>query len=387
MNRSQLRILVWAGVLAAGGMALPAQAALSKKAPAKAAEAPKPPSSDTDLGAKFIDTGPGKDAGTIVPPSPDALDAADTSALLDRRTEAAIQRGLAFLKSTQEQDGQWDSSDTNWVGYTAFATIAFMLNGHCPNKKPPYGETLTKAVDALLKETQGQVSGYMGTNMYSHGLATLALSEAWGQTDKDEKVQDALKLAVKVILSAQNEAGGWRYNPQPGDADVSVTAMQVIALAAARQAGIFVPDETITRAVRYVNMCHQSDSGGFSYQAGAGPAGFARTAAATFSLMMLGRHEFKEVKDGVRYLQKEAPTATKKTAHYMYGQYYAALVMYQAGSQDFKNWYPQIRDSLLSKQTTTGSFAIAKGGRGTYDTALSLIILSIPYGYVPAYQR
>ena len=30
---------------------------------------------------------------------------------------------------------------------------------------------------------------------------------------------------------------------------------------------------------------------------------------------------------------------------------------------------------------------LAKAGRSTYDTALSLIILSIPYGYVPAYQR
>ena len=385
MNRSQLRILLWAAVLAAGGLALPAQAARAPTGRAKAADAPKPSSDEADLGAKFIDTGPGNGAGKIALPSPDALDEADTSALLDRRTEAAIQRGLAFLKSTQGQDGRWEASDTNCVGYTAFATIAFMLNGHCPNKKLPYGETLTKAVDALLKEAEGQVTGYMGTNMYAHGLATLALSEAWGQTDKDDKVQKALKAAVKVILRAQNEAGGWRYNPQPGDADVSVTAMQVVALAAARQAGIFVPDEVITRAVRYVNMCHKSDSGGFSYQAGLGTAGFSRTAAATFSLMMLGRHDFKEVKDGVRYLQQEAPKAIKNTAHYMYGQYYAALVMYQASSQDFKNWYPQIRDSLLSRQAANGGFG--RGGRSTYDTAIALIILSIPYGYVPAYQR
>ena len=385
MNRSQMRILLCTAGLAVVGLALPARAVFAQAGPAKAADAPKPFSGALDLGAKFIDTGPGKDAGKTTQPSPDALDAADTSVLLDRRTEAAIQRGLQFLKSSQGPDGRWDASDTNWVGYTAFSMIAFMLNGNCPNKKQPYGETLTKAVDALLKETEGQVSGYMGSNMYSHGLATLALSEAWGQTDKDDKVQEALKMAVKVILRAQNEAGGWRYNPQPGDADVSVTAMQVVALAAARQAGIFVPDETITRAVRYVNMCHQTESGGFSYQAGLGPAGFARTSAATFSLMMLGRHEFKEVKDGVRYLQKEAPTAVKNTDHYMYAQYYAALVMYQAGSQEFKNWYPQIRDSMLSKQAANGSFA--QGGRNTYDTAIALIILSIPYGYVPAYQR
>ena len=119
MNRSQLRILLWAAGLAAVGMALPAQAAVSKKAPAKAAEASKPPLNDTDLGEKFIDTGPGKDIGKIASPSPDALDAADTSALLDRRTEAAIQRGLAFLKSTQEPDGRWDSSawPTYWTSF------------------------------------------------------------------------------------------------------------------------------------------------------------------------------------------------------------------------------------------------------------------------------
>jgi hypothetical protein len=364
--------LFWIGSAAAG-------APKGEKAPAA-----KPPAAgEEDLGSTFKDTGPGAISGAAGRGGADALDEADTSALLDRRTEAAIQRGLQFLKGAQAPDGRWAGDDTNWVAYTAFSMIAYMLNGHFPNKKQPYGECMTKALDALLKESEGQISGYMGTNMYAHGLATLALSEAWGQTDKDDKVQDVLKAAVKVILRAQNEAGGWRYNPQPGGADVSVTAMQVIALAAARQAGIFVPDATITRAVRYVNMCHHSANGGFTYMAGQGVPGFSRTAAATFSMMMLGRHEVREVKEGVRYLQKEAPSALKNTDHYMYGQYYAALVMYQSSSQDFKTWYPQIRDILLGKQAAGGSF----GGRSVYDTAISLIILSIPYGYVPAYQR
>jgi len=385
MNNSQMRILFCTASLAAIGLALLAPAIFAQTGPAKAKDIPNPSASEPDLGAKFIDNGPGKDLGKFAQPSSDSLDEADTSALLDRRTEAAIVRGLQFLKTSQSPDGRWEVDDGNTVGFTAFSMIAFMLNGHAPNKKLPYGETLTKAVNALLKEPEGQVTGYMGSNMYAHGLATLALSEAWGQTDKDDKVQETLKAAVKVILRAQNEAGGWRYDPQPGSADVSVTAMQVVALAAARQAGIFVPDETINRAVRYVNMCHQTNRGGFSYMAGLGDSGFARTAAATFSLMMLGRHEFKEVKDGVRFLQKEAPAAMKETDHYMYGHYYAALVMYQAGSQEFKEWYPRIRDIMLSRQAANGSFG--SGGRSTYDTATALIILSIPYGYVPAYQR
>ncbi|MEI8373219.1 MAG: prenyltransferase/squalene oxidase repeat-containing protein [Planctomycetota bacterium] len=385
MNNTRIRILLCTVGSAAIGLALLAPAIFAQTDPAKPSDAPKPSADERDLGAKFIDRGPGKEVDKLAQPSLDALDDADTSALLDRRTEAAIQRGLQFLKSSQGKDGRWEADDGNTVGFTAFSMIALMLNGHAPNKKQPYGETLTKAVNALLKEPEGQVTGYMGSNMYAHGLATLALSEAWGQTDKDDKVQETLKAAVKVILRAQNEAGGWRYDPQPGSADVSVTAMQVVALAAARQAGIFVPDETINRAVRYVNMCHQTSRGGFSYMAGLGDSGFSRTAAATFSLMMLGRHEFKEVKDGVRFLQKEAPEALKNADHYMYGHYYAALVMYQAGSQEFKDWYPRIRDIMLSRQAANGSFG--SGGRSAYDTATALIILSIPYGYVPAYQR
>jgi hypothetical protein len=341
--------------------------------------------SGADLGATFKDRGPGAIPVTTAPTTREGLDAADsdTSALMDRRTEAGIKRGLDWLKANQAPDGRWGGDDTNWVGYTSFAMIGFMLNGHFPGKKQPYGECLNKALDALLKDSEGQISGYIGTNMYAHGLATVALSEAWGQTDKDDKIQEVLKSAVKVILRAQNEAGGWRYNPQPGGADVSVTAMQVVALSAARQAGIFVPDETINRAVRYVNMCHHSASGGFTYMPGFGVAGFARTAAATASLMMLGKHEVREVKEGVKYLLAEAPAAVKDTHFYMYGMYYGTVCLYQAGSREFKLWYPQVRDIMLSRQGPDGSV----GRRAVFDTAIAMIILSMPNGYVPAYQR
>jgi hypothetical protein len=339
---------------------------------------------EADLGSTFRDAGPGAAVRPPARPVLDALDDPETAGLLDRRTEAAIRRGLQFLKTTQGPDGRWGASDdANWVGYTAFAMIAFMLNGHFPDKKPPYGECMTRALDALLKESEGQISGYMGTNMYAHGLATVALSEAWGQTDQDDKIQEVLKAAVKVILRSQNEAGGWRYNPQPGGADVSVTAMQVVALAAARQAGIFIPDDTVDRAVRYVNMAHHSASGGFTYMPGFGVPGFARTAAATCSLQMLGRHDAREVKAGVRYLLKEAPEAVKDTHFYMYAMYYATLCLYQAGEDEFRLWYPQVREVMLARQGPDGGV----GQRRGYDTSIAVIVLSVPYAYVPAYQR
>ena len=303
----------------------------------------------------------------------------DIGSLLDRRTEGAIKRGLDNLKATETAEGTW-GKDSNSVAYTALSMIACMLNGYFPGDKQPYGPTMKKALDYLLKE--GKVAnGYMGTNMYSHGLATLALSEAWGQTDRDDEVQEALKAGVGVILRSQAPIGGWRYAPVPGGADVSVTAMQLVALSAARQAGILVPNQTIDGAVRYINLCRDEPTGGFYYTAGRGVPGLARSAAATFSLMMCGRHESNEAKGGVRYLESLPADKFQKTEHYSYAHYYSALVMSMAGEEHFRAWYPQIRDALLARQAKDGSWG------SSYNTAMSLIVLSIPYCYVPAYQR
>ena len=298
------------------------------------------------------------------------IDKNDIGSLLDRRTEAAIKRGLDNLKNPENAEGTW-GNDSNNIAYTALSMIAYMLNGHFPSDKLPYGPTMKKALDYLLKDSK-TANGYMGTNMYSHGLATLALSEAWGQTDRDDEVQEALKAGVGVILRSQAPIGGWRYAPVPGAADVSVTAMQLVALSAARQAGILVPNQTIDGAVRYIHLCRDEPTGGFYYTAGRGVPGMARSAAATFSLMMCGRHESNEAKGGI---------PPSSTLIFDVEHYYSALVMSMAGEDHFRAWYPQIRDALLTRQAKDGSWGTS------YNTAMSLIVLSIPYCYVPAYQR
>ena len=65
--------------------------------------------------------------------------------------------------------------------------------------------------------------------MYSHGLATLALSEAYGLTG-DKQVGQAAQKGIDFIIAAQNKTdGGWRYNP--GDAgDTSAFGWQISAL-------------------------------------------------------------------------------------------------------------------------------------------------------------
>jgi hypothetical protein len=84
--------------------------------------------------------------------------------------------------------------------------------------------------------------------MYTHGFATLALAECYGMY-RNEKIATGLKKAVELILSAQkrNPRGGWRYSPDATTSDSSIAGCQIVALYAARNAGIPVPDTALEK--------------------------------------------------------------------------------------------------------------------------------------------
>ncbi len=299
---------------------------------------------------------------------------------LTPKAEEAIERGLEFLSRTQLDNGSWGEP-----AQTSLALMAFMLKGYFPDVERPdrYGVQLDRAVQFLLT-TSKQNGGYFGGNMYHHALATLALAEAWGMSPRQD-IRDALKSAVEVTLRAQNPAGGWRYQPMPVDADTSVTAMVVVSLAAAHEAGILVPDDVITKAVDYIKH-HQHDSGGFSYTKRGTKPGFARTAACVLALQLTGHRDSEAVADGLKYIwETPADKAFDGTQHFAYAQYYAVQAMYQAGEEQYLRWYPRIHDLLLRQQRADGAW---NGNHGpAYNTAMSILVLGVPYRYLPIYQR
>ena len=111
--------------------------------------------------------------------------------------------------------------------------------------------------------------------------------------------------AVELIVGTQNEEGGWRYNPVPYDADVSVTICQVMALRSARNSGIKVPKQTIDRAVEYVRKCQNPD-GGFKYMLQAGGSAWPRSAAGVSTLYYAGIYEDDSINRGLDYLMRNS---------------------------------------------------------------------------------
>ena len=306
-------------------------------------------------------------------------------ARLSPEVQTAIGKGLAYLAKTQKADGSWGTNHA--VADTSLALMAFMLQGHVPGRAP-YGRNMDRAIAYLVNVGKKGHMGYLGTpnnhaGMYEHGLAILALSEAWGQSMNPD-IRTALKRAVEVTINAQNHQGGWRYTPEPRDADLSMTVMQIMAINSAKEAGISVPDATLKNAVKYVLSCQDESSGGFGYNGPNGP-GFARTAAGVISLIMCGQRDHPAVRRGMVFLRVYPNSKFSGGSHFLYAHYYAIQCMYQSGDADFNAWYPKITKALLTKQAASGGWSISEGD--AYSTSLSILILGVPYRFLPIYQR
>jgi hypothetical protein len=321
--------------------------------------------------------------------APPDQDAADT-VVVDQPTEQVIQGALTFLISKQSANGSWSSNNGDFpIGITGYTMIAFLATGNQPGKGP-YGKNLSRGLDFLLNcvRPDGFIGGpYETTTMYEHGISTLALAETYGQTH-NENIRAKLVSAVKLIISCQNDQGGWRYRPVKNDADISVTVVQLVALRAAKNCGIDVPQTTIDKGISYIRTCHDS-SGGFTYQPNDHKPGFARTAAALYSMHVCGVYNDPFIQPAEDYLFKNLEKQNQQW--FTYGNNYAAPAMYMIGGDTWKKWYGKVHDILLKKVTkeagTAFWYPMDGTGNTVYATAIHTTILAMPYHYLPLYQR
>jgi len=313
-------------------------------------------------------------------------------ALITPEATQAIGQGLAYLAERQLADGSFGRSGyARNVAVCGLAGMAFLASGSTPGRGP-YGEQIDRCIEYLLEHTSenGFIAAADATSrgpMYGHGFATLFLSESYGMAQQSE-LRDRLDAAVEVILQAQNHEGGWRYQPEPADADLSVTVCQVMALRAARNAGMAVPREAIERSIQYVQGCQNAD-GGFRYTLGGKdqPSQFARSAAGVVALYSAGIYTGESIDQGLDYLQQFAPGSELpgRQAYFFYAQYYAVQAMWHAGGERWDGWYPPIRDELIARQQPDGSWPDSICAE--YGTAMACIVLQVPNNCLPILQR
>ncbi len=334
----------------------------------------------------------------------------------------AVEAGLAWLAAEQAPDGSWRAkigyklnngyeytTEKGHVGVTALACMAFLAGGHLPNRGE-YGGVVERGLDFVLgcAQDDGYVTAH-GTRMYSHAFATLFLAEIYGMTHRDD-VRQKLQKAVDFIVRCQNLEGGWRYEPFAPESDMSIVVCQVLALRAARNIGIRVPKSTVEKAAQYVvdsAIVADERSGGFRmgrfhnevgafrYQKGTSSrASFPLTAAGVTALHGVGLYSDESIEQGLQYLQRNLDTFNYQYGrpfggHYFfwYGHYYAVQAMYTAGTHYWEPYFERLREELIAMQHPSGSFPNQVGPGDALGTAMAVLILEIPYRYLPIFQR
>ena len=323
-----------------------------------------------------------------------------------QRVDAALKKAADFLVSQQQDTGAIAEKGVRPdVTMTSLAVLAMSAMGHQPADPTPEGRAMKKALEFVMKPGQQEPDGYYGktdgSRMYGHGIISLMLAEMLGMGGderQDAAIRDHCRKAIELILRSQrlpkkdDQRGGWRYTPDAADSDMSVTCWQVMALRAARNAGMDVPKESIDLAVRYIKSLYSSGerkglAGGFGY-ASKGTE-ISTTAEGLLALQVCGEYESEEVKGASeRLLQKGLKQGDK---WFFYTAYYMAQGMYQRGDKFATEGRRAIMDAVLPLQRADGSWEGEGGeerqGGKVYATSLAVLSLAVKNHFLPIYQR
>lgn len=310
------------------------------------------------------------------------------------RVDGSIRRGLDFIARGQNEDGTFESGPAKQMtGIPALCGMAFLAAGDTPLSEPN-GPVIMRVVDYLLKNARED--GYLGVRggkMYSHCISTLFLSEVSGMVDsnRQERIAELLPKSVQIILSAQNvkkspqNEGGWRYEPNSTDSDMSCSGWALMALRSARLNGAPVPDRAMDAAVKYLLNHHDDKKGTFGYTDKSGQAE-KLTGAGLLCLELCGKHGHPATLSAGRYLAGNYKRL-QHVSYKLYGLYYAAQGLFQLGGPTWREFSDWMYAYWIPRQKPDGHWDEGEQGCPYYQTAMVVLAFTVPYRQLPIYQR
>ena len=333
-------------------------------------------------------------------------------------TEIAVAMALKWLADHQNSDGTWSLDHTGGKcqgrcehpgtirdglsAGTALGLLPFLGAGQT-HQEGRYQQVVERGLAALVQLGESSKNGISwrdGGTMYSHGLAAIALCEAYGMT-KDERLYVPAQGALAYIVYAQDpQGGGWRYAPrQPGD--TSVVGWQIMALKSGHLAGLSVPPMTVAKASLFLDSAQTDNGARYFYGRfpGENPNSShttptdTRSAVGLLSRMYMGwKKDHPALKDGIALLAKSGPSREN-----YYYNYYGAQVLFQhtgGVGNVWRAWNDKLRDQLVEQQDkkghAKGSWYVEgphnnRGGR-IFTTSLATMTIEVYYRYMPIYQ-
>ncbi len=327
-----------------------------------------------------------------------------------KASEIAVTKALKWLAIHQLPDGSWDFDLTQCpnckgqcrnsgklanarIAATGLALLPFLGRGDTHKKSDRYKSTIHRGLQYLVSQmrvsSHGGALNEPGGNMYSHGIAAIAICEAYAMT-KDPNLLAPTRAVLSYICYAQDPiGGGWRYRPRQAG-DTSVVGWQLMALKSGYMAGFDIPPLVVERASTFLDSVQVNGGSAYGYVSPGQTE--ATTAIGLLCRMYLGwKRDNPALERGVRMLSKRGPSPSN-----MYYNYYATQVMRHWEGEPWENWNRQMRDQLVHSQakqgheegswfTGGGDLGAVPGGR-LYCTAMATMILEVYYRYMPIYR-
>jgi len=313
--------------------------------------------------------------------------------------DAAVRRGLAYLKSVQDVDGCFGRRTVSSVPHVRSGSWLWIPESQ-----------------QYMRLSKGTVERDRASYVYNHATATMAMIEAFALTGNG-MWKACAQRGLDFIEFARNPYFGLRYGIKPGDNDTSVTSWMMLAVGCAQlvndahswagQPAPFRIDEaTFVGAFAWLGKATDPDSGRVGYReretlssreqelADRFPPqkSEALTAAGMYTRIMSGLEprKTKVLQLGANLCSKRLPvwSAGWGTIDLVYW-HFGTLAMIEFGGKPWRAWREAIAHAVLDSQRSDTTASAYKGswdpsgcwgaaGGRVYATALNTLTVLTP---------